>query len=206
MKIAVKAAAVVLLAVVTAGGGYIAGQRVQLNSQVSAMPKETHVKTAASALPETTPDQDEKVPGTRFIEEVSADIRKVKKTDASGAEASWTKVEHASAGDLGTVILYTSAQKEDGELIWDDGQKWLVEIDDGNGGYYTLYDRYVNNGSVYFDVVERESGEKIIDVYTMSSSGTTIMQYTYSEGEFQEKTVYNSGSVNRLSSTVPIYR
>lgn len=209
MKKLLKGAAAVLLAAVMACGGYIAGQRTQLNSQVSAIPKEIHGKIEGDIIPVESPALEEAVFDKAEMPKEGniAETREIKKSEKSGAESSWTKVDQSyNTPGLGTITLYTSAQKEDGEILWDDSQKWLVEVSDGNGGYYTLYDQYVTNGSVYYDISEKESGEKLINVYTMTSAGTTIMQYTYSDEKFTEKTVYNSGSVNRMFATFPSYR
>jgi hypothetical protein len=108
-------------------------------------------------------------------------------------------------GDNAQVALYTSAQTEDGEIIWDDGQKWVVEISDGDGGYYTLLDKYISNGNVYIEVDELEDGNKAVTVVTKTSSGLDVKQYTYGNNGFVEKTLYNSGSVNTMYSSIPDY-
>lgn len=208
MKKVLKVIGVLALACVMAAGGYIAGQRVQISSVISAMPKKTIEKPIESAKPDSSethaeepPVQNEKIPMS------AEETRVISKTDKSAVDESWSVVENTSnTTDNGALTLYTSAQKEGGEFIWDDSQKWVVEISDGNGGYYTLYDQLVSNGNVYYEIVQKENGDKIINVYTMSGAGTTIKQYTRTDTGYTEKTVYNSGVVNRLFSTVPIYR
>ena len=208
MKKVLKVIGVLALACVMAAGGYIAGQRVQISSVISAMPKKTIEKPIESAQPDSSetraeepPVQNEKIPMS------AEETRVISKTDKSAVDESWSVVENTSnTTDNGALTLYTSAQKEGGEFIWDDSQKWVVEISDGNGGYYTLYDQLVSNGNVYYEIVQKENGDKIINVYTMSGAGTTIKQYTRTDTGYTEKTVYNSGVVNRLFSTVPIYR
>ena len=105
----------------------------------------------------------------------------------------------------GTLSLYTSAEKDSAGFLWDDSQKWVVEIDDSEGGYYTLYDQLVSNGMVYFDAAVRENGDVIITVYTTSGAGTVITQYTKTDDGYTEKTVYNSGAVNRIFTSIPEY-
>ncbi|MGN0107383.1 MAG: hypothetical protein ACI4A5_06790 [Hominilimicola sp.] len=208
MKKVLKVIGVLALACVMAAGGYMAGQKVQISSVISAMPKRTIEKPMESKEPDASeapaeepPMRSEKIP---MSEE---ETRVIAKTDKSAVDDSWSVVENTSnTTDNGALTLYTSAQKEGGEFIWDDSQKWVVEMSDGNGGYYTLYDQLVSNGSVYYDIVQKENGDKIINVYTMSGAGTTIKQYTRSDTGYTEKTVYNSGVVNRLFSTVPEYR
>ena len=108
--------------------------------------------------------------------------------------------------DNGALTLYTSAQKDGDEFIWDDSQKWVLEVSDGNGGYYTLFDQNVSNGSVYYDVAENDNGTKNINVYVFTGAGTTIKQYTHTETGFSEKSVYESGAVNRVFTTIPSYK
>ncbi len=208
MKKFLKVICAAVLICAAAAGGYIAGQRVQLSSITSALPKKTIEKTDLpsadaeenSDLPSEISEENKEVPPEK-------DTREIKVSQVSSADSSWTVVDHAyNAAGLGTLTLYTSAQKADGEIIWDDGQKWIVEITDGNGGYFTLYDQYVSNGSVYYDVVQKENGVSVINVYTFTGSGTTIKQYTPTEEGFSEKVIYDSGTVNRLYSTVPSYR
>ena len=103
--------------------------------------------------------------------------------------------------------LIRDRRKKDGdEFIWDDSQKWVLEVSDGNGGYYTLFDQNVSNGSVYYDVAENDNGTKNINVYVFTGAGTTIKQYTHTETGFSEKSVYESGAVNRVFTTIPSYK
>lgn len=220
MKKVLKAIGVLALACVLVAGGYIAGQRVQISSVISAMPKKTIEKPDESAHQEASADTAsaaESGTPAKPVEELPAhsekfpmseeETRVIVKSDKSAVDDSWSVVENTSnTTDNGALTLYTSAQKEGGEFIWDDSQKWVVEMSDGNGGYYTLYDQLVSNGSVYYEIVQKENGDKIINVYTMSGAGTTIKQYTRTDTGYTEKTVYNSGVVNRLFSTVPKYR
>lgn len=212
MKKTVKVICAVAAACVLAAGGYIGGHEIGYksgqDSQISAMPKKTINVPVESASPEQTalPDSENIPAETKEIAQPVNNIREIKKQSKSSADSSWTAIDHAyNTEGLGTLTLYTSAQKIDDEIVWDDGQKWIVEVTDGNGGYFTLYDQYVNNGSVYYDVAQKDSGEKIINVYTMTGAGTTIKQYSQTENGFEEKEIYNSGTVNRVHSTVPMY-
>ncbi len=208
MKKAIKVICGIVAACVIAGGGYVCGSRAGYisgkDSQLSAMPKKSEdiSQTAPPQnAPESTPEAKEQEPTPQ-----PKDVRVIKKQTSSSADSSWTTVDHTYNTDgLGTVTLYTSAEKSGDEIIWDDGQKWIVEISDGNGGYYTLYDQYVSNGSVYYDVVKKDNDEKNINVYTMTNAGTTIEQYSYTDSGYEEKEVYNSGAVNRVYSNMPQY-
>ncbi len=214
MRKSVKIISVVLAACVIAGGsylgGYKGGYKSGQDSHMSAMPKKTIDIPQQAGEDENAPKPEEAAPKDTVGAEnenlpPSADIRIIKKQDESSADSSWTNLEHSyNPEGTGTVTLYTSAQKIDNEIIWDDSQKWMVEVTDGNGGYYTLYDQNISNGSVYYDVFQKDK-KTFINVYTMSGTGTTIKQYTQTENGFEEKEVYNSGTVNRVNSTVPSY-
>jgi hypothetical protein len=213
MKKVLKTIGVLIIAGALAVGGYICGNKVGYksgqDSQLSAMPKKTAAAPIESAAPEQTNVPAEAPPAEEKTEPVPSDkaVREIKKQDKSSVDSSWTTVKRASdALEQGTLTLSTSAQKINDEIVWDDSQKWVVEVSDGNGGYYTLYDQNVSNGSVYCDVVKKDNDDKMINVYTMTGAGTTITQYVYSDGAFEEKEVYNSGTVNRVVTTVPEYK
>lgn len=73
-----------------------------------------------------------------------------------------------------------------------------------NGGYYTLFDQNVSNGSVYYDVAETDNGTKNINVYVFTGAGTTIKQYTHTETGFSEKSVYESGCCKQSVYNNPV--
>ncbi|MCD8180609.1 MAG: hypothetical protein LUF26_03910 [Firmicutes bacterium] len=207
MKKVFAAVGAVILACALFAGGYIAGQKVQMSSIASATPRETGgmVEEGENIQSEEEETESSQPPKEEAPSEI--ETREISASSASSADETWTVVDHAyNAAGLGTVTLYTSAQKSDGEIIWDDGQKWIVEVSDGNGEYFTLYDQYVSNGSVYYEVVQKDSGDMIINVYTVTGTGTTIKQYTSSDTGYSEKTIYDSGAVNRLYSTFQSYR
>ena len=201
----IKAVCCILAAVILVGGGYVAGQRAKQSSIVSAlpknildMPKESN-EPSESAEPESKPSED--------VPEPKEDVRIINKSNESAVDSTWSTVESSSnTTDNGALTLYTSAQKDGDEFIWDDSQKWVLEVSDGNGGYYTLFDQNVSNGSVYYDVAETDNGTKNINVYVFTGAGTTIKQYTHTETGFSEKSVYESGAVNRVFTTIPSYK
>ena len=51
-----------------------------------------------------------------------------------------------------------------------------------------------------------DNGAKNINVYVFNGAGTTIKQYTRTETGFSEKSVYESGAVNRVFTTIPSYK
>ena len=83
----------------------------------------------------------------------------------------------------------------------------MLEVSDGNGGYYTLFDQNVSNGSVYYDVAENDNGTKNINVYVFTGAGNNNKAiYTHRNGIFRKERVKESGAVNRVFTTIPSYK
>lgn len=205
MKKVIKAVCYILVAVILIGGGYVAGRRAKQSSIVSALPKNILNMPKESNEPSENTQPENKM--TEDVPKDKNDVRIINKTSESAVDSTWSTVETSSnTTDNGALTLYTSAQKDGDGFIWDDSQKWVLEVSDGNGGYYTLFDQNVSNGSVYYEVTETENGTKNINVYVFTGVGTTIKQYTRTETGFSEKSVYESGAVNRVFTTIPSYK
>lgn len=219
MKTFLKVIGGVILSAALVVGGYAAGSHNGINTISSALPRvsinhgepSAHTDVPKNAVPEDKDKDiekalDEKEQMDKAAEPVQTG-RTVVKTESSAAEKGWTKVKDYECALMdnseASVSVYTSAETVDGEIIWDDGQQWVVEIYDGRG-YYTLMDKYITNGSVYFDVTDTD-GKKAVNVYTKTGCSTDIKQYTYSENGFVETTLYSSGTTNILYSTLPDY-
>lgn len=211
----------IIIAAALTAAGYAAGSHNGITSISSALPRVSLNHAKPSSAPDEPKDiepedknkdiekaLDEKEEMDKAAEPAPTG-RTVVKTNESASSEGWTLVKSYEGelidGDKSNVSVYTSAQTEDGEIIWDDGQQWAVEVRDGSGGYYVLMDRYINNGSVYFEVLDID-GAKVINIYTKTTAGTDIKQYTYSGGGFTETTLYSSGAANTLYSTVPDYQ
>lgn len=204
MKKIIKTIVGLVVCIALVGGGYFAGQKAQQSSIVSALPKNI------LDLPREKNQSENEIEGGSEVDTEAVDekenIRIINKSDKSSAQENWSVVESsANATDNGALTLYTSAEMIDGEIIWDDTQTWVLEVSDGNGGYYTLLDKSITNGNVYFDVTESENGTRMINVYIFDGVGTTIKQYTRDDNGFSEKNVYESGQVNRVFTTIPMY-
>lgn len=210
MKNFIKGLGIFILAIALVAGGYFAGQRVQIDSIISAMPKRTIDNQSGkppvqSAAPDVSVKPASPAGGTEAKEGLPEE-RGIVKSQISAVDDTWSEVKSVSNTTSGEKLtLYTSAQKDGEEFLWDDSQKWVVEMSDGKGGYYTLYDKQISNGNVYFEVAERENGEKLVYVYTSTVSGINVNQYTRTDTGFTEKNIFNSGSVNRTFSSLPNY-
>lgn len=101
------------------------------------------------------------------------------------------------------VNIYTSAETApNGEIMWDDGQRWLLVVH-GQDKDYVLFDDYVQLGQItnYIYTIDE-------DMYvTTIRSGTanlTMKSYMYSSNNdnFIETTLFNTkGNVNMLHSS-----
>lgn len=73
-----------------------------------------------SAEPESKPSED--------VSEPKEDVRIINKSNESAVDSTWSTVESSSnTTDNGALTLYTSAQKDGDEFIWDDSQKWVLK-------------------------------------------------------------------------------
>lgn len=203
MKKGFKILGAFILAAAIGTGEYFAGQKTEQNrsSIHTAMPKQSMELTK-----DNVPDDKNSDMSGAPLKDAAAmeESRIITKLASSAVDESWTKVSGNSING-GALTLYTSAEKDDMGFIWDDSQKWVLEFEK-DGGYYTLYDQLVSNGMVYYDAAIRENGEIVITVYTVTTAGTTVMQYAETNGGFTERSVYNSGAVNKIFSSVPDYR
>lgn len=198
MKKVVQGIICVVLAGVVAAGGYMFGLKAQQSNITNAAPKQS--------MSETDKQKDNKADKN---DQLNDSGKYIGKSDASSVDDTWSVVDKYSMditgdGEKDTITLYTSAISESGEIIWDDSQKWVLEIYDGNT-YYTLINQSVSNGNIYFNLMQKDDTTSI-EAYIITSSGTMVKQYTYNKTGFVEKQVYTSGEGNNMHSSFPIYR
>ncbi len=101
------------------------------------------------------------------------------------------------------INMYTAAERaENGEIMWDDGQRWLFVVHGGDKDY-VLFDDYVQLGVINSYVYTIDQNFYI----TTLSSGTanlTLKSYLYSSSDdmFLETIPFNTdGNVNMLHSS-----
>lgn len=216
MKNCFKIFGIIVLAAALISCGYFIGSRAGENSIVSALPHISGERMDMEAA-EPPPVQEEANEDTDKpeTEDTAAEPeetgRTVIKADVSETDSSWSVIKKYrcdlfETGENAEIILYTSAQTENGEILWNDDQNWVLEVSDGEGGYYTLLEKYISNGNIYFDVNELESGEKAVTVFIKTGAGFEIKQYTYGKNGFVEATLYNSGLINNIYSSIPDYK
>lgn len=188
-------------------GGYIAGQKNQLSSITSALPRET-IENTNSPENSVIPHKDDNVPPAVAPEVMQPERNIIEQNSSSAIQSGWTEVKKMSpvviskSDDIkADVMLYTSAEKDtDGEFIWDDGNQWVLEVNTGNE-YYTLINKYVQLGRVDVMVGADENGECVITAVTSTGSGLVVEKYTYNGTAFEGQAVYNSGALNVWGST-----
>ena len=186
------------LAAVFWTGGYYIGSNSH-DDISAAIPREE-----MSAPP--APPVDEPVSGT------AESITYVTRSDVSAAaDGAWTTVSEYETDLTGDSLpdkltIYTSAESMDGEIIWDDGQSWVAEIEDAQGGYYALMSSYVSNGCVYAEVSENAEREKSVTLIITNGSGLSLRRYVYSSSGFMENRIIEDAGANLLYSSVPFYK
>ena len=200
MKRVWKGLGAVVCAAVVFTGGYTVGQRVREDNIISALPHKTldkHVEepTVPPSIAPYASVQDVPQPEKNITE----------KNSVTAVQNGWTEVGKAnlslSDGKTAVVKLYTSAQKdENGELMWDDGNTWILEAE-SNGDYYALINKYIQLGKVDFTAGEDENGNASITAVISTGTGITVEKYTYNGSAFEGQVVYNSGILNIKGST-----
>lgn len=178
-------------------GGYYIGRNSH-DDISAAIPREEIAEPSAPVAEE---------PPAKPAEEVTY----VTRSDVSAADGAWTVVSEYETdltgdGQADKLTIYTSAEFADGEILWDDGQSWVAEVADAQGGYYTLMSSYVSNGCVYAEIAEDMKHDKTVTLITTNGAGLSLKRYEYSSSGFMERKVVEDMGANVLYSSVPFYK
>ena len=120
--------------------------------------------------------------------------------------------EITKKGRKDRIILGTSAEAKNGEMMWDDAQYWTLAVL-AEGGAYNLYSERIQC-YVYAEVNEGfVSGvvTPVITIYIFSGNDREIRNYIF-DGEFfvetQEYTTksFSTGGINNMYGTIPDYK
>ncbi len=180
-------------------GGYYTG-RQSVKNMNAAIPKESVTEEATRPEESAPPEKD----GDSVTYITGFDV-------SAAATGEWSVVDSCEGDFLGdgkkaALKVYTSAKKnEDGSIMWDDGQNWIVEVETASGGYYTLLTQYVSGGNVYVNVTENKDKKATISVIVAGTGTFSVKQYTYSTSGFVENTVCDTKTDNVLHSSIPFY-
>lgn len=106
------------------------------------------------------------------------------------------------------IELYTAAGRgENGEMMWDDGQNWLLSVCDGDKSY-PLLSRFIQLGVVHF-TVSNDSEEELpyITVIIPTDSSFAMWGYSYDKEKdgFSEELLYKSEDDFWMYSTIQGY-
>jgi len=121
---------------------------------------------------------------------------------------SWSMIDsfmHDITGDDNEdkISLYTSAAKDEaGNIMWDDGQYFMVSLYDGEKTY-NLFNERVQIGRVYYSIADSDETGLFVTVSTYS--GIRFIKFTYSKAEnyFMGKTLFSTEGVNVIHNTLP---
>lgn len=101
------------------------------------------------------------------------------------------------------INMYVAAERgPDGEIMWDDGQRWVLVVH-GENKDYVLYDDYVQLGTINFNVLTNDD-DFYITTTSIRTASFTVNQYKYNiENDSFEKTLPFAidGNVNMLHSS-----
>ncbi|MBO5059990.1 MAG: hypothetical protein J6C82_03660 [Clostridia bacterium] len=109
------------------------------------------------------------------------------------------------------IVLGTSAQSKNGEMMWDDSQYWTLAVITEHGAYNLFSERM--QGYVYTEVSEafiQGVATPVITAYIFSGTDRDIRNYIFEDGvfvEYQEYTTkqFSTGGINNLYSSIPEY-
>ena len=103
-----------------------------------------------------------------------------------------------------TIALYTSAEKDSkGEIMWDDGQNWLLIVQ-GKDKDYILFNDYLQLGNIKFHVYTSDDILHINTVET-TTAGIKVSDYKFDNGTNRfliEVPFRTSDNVNLLHSSM----
>lgn len=101
------------------------------------------------------------------------------------------------------ISMYTAAQKDGkGNIMWDDGQKWLFIVE-GKDEDYVLFDDYVQIGTINYHVYTEDDDFNIVTSH-VGTANLTLSNYRYDKEKqiFIQSTSFDtSGNVNMLHSS-----
>ena len=165
----------------------------------------------STAIPREEMSQPPAPPEEERAEAKAEEVTYVTRSDVSAADGAWTVVSEYETdltgdGQADKLTIYTSAEFADGEILWDDGQNWVAEVSDAQGGYYTLMSSYVSNGCVYAEVTENAERDKTVTLIVTNGSGLSLKRYEYSSSGFIESKVVENAGANMIYSSVPFYK
>ena len=108
-----------------------------------------------------------------------------------------TSLDFNRDGKKEVISMFTTAQRDaDGEMMWDDGQKWFLLVN-GEDNEYVLFDDYVQLGMLEFWVFTSKDDYHIMTLQT-GSAVLKLSDYTYDheKGSFVKRDIFNPEFLN----------
>lgn len=110
-------------------------------------------------------------------------------------------VDFNGDGEEDSIKVYTAAKvSESGEVMWDDGQDWLI-IAQSKTGTYTLFNEFVQLGEIMPFIYTSADGKFHMTTLQPGSASMIFADYIYdSESQsFNKSIIYNPEGVNLLN-------
>lgn len=107
------------------------------------------------------------------------------------------------------IELYTAAGRyKDGNILWDDGQNWLLVVVDGDK-YYKLFSGFVQLSNIYFtfSTIGEDRTPNITFIYN-TQCGLQVIECLYNKEKdcFETEIVYQAPTKNVYYSSIPGYK
>jgi len=120
--------------------------------------------------------------------------------------------EITKKGKKDRIVLGTSAEAKNGEMMWDDSQYWTVAVISEDGAYNLFSERM--QGRVYMEVNEgfvKGMVTPVITVYIFSGNDREIRNYIFDGECFVESQEYttknfSTGGINNRYSSIQEYK
>lgn len=142
-------------------------------------------------------------PSTEVIHAIQTDPRE----ENMATKLNEYSLDFDGDGALEKIELHTAAGRaEDGNMLWDDGQNWLLLVEDGKE-YYPLLHQYVQLGVVYFTIWYDDKGTPKITVILETGANLSFFNYYYDREQqgYKVENIYDSGGINYIFSSIPNY-
>lgn len=159
--------------------------------------------TIYESIIEEEPENEEEIEEEEVREKFTAIFPSSDKLDTSQLTLLDSEnIDFNGDGKKETISMYTTAERDENrEMMWDDGQKWFLLINDEDDEY-VLFDDYVQLGMLEFWVFTSKEDYHIMTLQT----GTAVLKlsdYTYDheQGSFVKRDIFNPEFLNVIYSS-----
>ena len=96
-----------------------------------------------------------------------------------------------------------SFEKVDGQLLLDDGTKWMVTVTTANGTF-KIFEQFIQLGIPQIDIANfyNDNIEKAIILTLNTRTGKSISHYTFSDNAFYEELVYSTDNFTQNGADI----